>query len=280
MPDPQILLTGLALGESPRWHQGRLWIGNWGAGEVVAVDPDGRSEVMARVPSFTFCLDWLPDGSMLVTSGEQVRRLEPDGSLPTHADLAGLGCHMLNEIVVDGRGRIYVNDIGFNLMTGAPFAPGCIALLAPDGSARRVAEDLAFPNGMAITPDGGTLIVAESYQHQLTAFDIAPDGGLSSRRVWAKIPNSAPDGICLDAEGAVWYADVPNRHCLRVREAGHVLQTVPLDRGGFACMLGGADRRTLFIVAAEWNGAAGMAGAPRTGQLLTIEAPAPGAGWP
>jgi sugar lactone lactonase YvrE len=280
MSDPQILLTGLALGESPRWHQGRLWFGNWGAGEVVAVAPDGRTQVMARVPSFTFCLDWLPDGRLLVTSGEQVRRLEADASLATHADLAGLGCHMLNEIVVDGRGRIYVNDIGFNLMTGAPFAPGCIALLAPDGSARRVAEYLAFPNGMAITPDNGTLVVAESYQHRLTAFDIAPDGGLSNRRVWAKIPDSAPDGICLDAEGAVWYADVPNRHCLRVRAAGQVLQTVPLDRGGFACMLGGADRQTLFILAAEWNGAAGMAGAPRTGQLLTVEAPAPGAGWP
>ncbi len=280
MPDPHILLTGLALGESPRWHQGRLWFGNWGAGEVVATDLDGRSEVMARVPSFAFCLDWLPDGRLLVTGGGQVRRLEPDGSLAAHADLSGLGCHMLNEIVVDGRGRVYLNDIGFNLMTGAPFIPGGIVLLAPDGSARRVAEGLAFPNGMAVTPDNRTLIVGESYQHRLTAFDIAPDGGLTNRRVWAEIPNSAPDGICVDAEGAVWYADVPNRHCQRVREGGQVLQTVPLDRGGFACMLGGADRKTLFILAAEWKSAAGMGVVPRSGQLLTVEAPAPGAGWP
>jgi sugar lactone lactonase YvrE len=280
MTEARILLTGLVIGESPRWHQGRLWFANWGAGEMVAVDAGGRREVIARVPGFGSCLDWLPDGRLLVTGGGTVRRVEPDGSLAVHADLSGLGCHMLNEIVVDGRGNIYLNDIGFNLMSGAPAAPGCVVLLSPDGSARRVAEGLMFPNGMAITPDNRTLIVAESYEHRLTAFDIGPDGSLSNRRTWAEVPSSAPDGICLDAEGAVWYADVPNRHCLRVREGGQVLQSVQLDRGGFACMLGGADRRTLYILAAEWKGAAGMAGGPPSGQLLAVEAPAPGVGWP
>jgi len=143
-----------------------------------------------------------------------------------------------------------------------------------------VADGLAFPNGMAITPDNATLIVAESYAQRLTAFDLAPDGSLSNRRVWADLSDGAPDGICLDAEGAVWYADVPHQRCVRVRAGGQVLQTVNLDRGCFACMLGGPGDRTLFMLAAEWHGAAAMAGAPRTGQLLFVEAPAPGAGWP
>ena len=145
---------------------------------------------------------------------------------------------------------------------------------------RQVADGIAFPNGMVVTPDNATLIIAESYAARLTAFDIAADGGLSNRRVWADLPGSAPDGICFDAEGAVWYADVPNTRCVRVREGGEVLQTIELDRGCFACMLGGADGRTLFMVANEWRGTEDMGGGERTGQVLTVEAPAPHAGWP
>ena len=165
-------------------------------------------------------------------------------------------------------------------MAGEEFAPGTIALVTPDGAARQVADDLAFPNGMAVTPDNSTLIVAESYARRLTAFDIAADGGLSNRRVWAELDDGVPDGICLDADGAVWYGDVPNMRCVRVREGGEVLQTIELDRGCFACALGGQDRSTLFMVAAEWNGPASMIDGPRTGRLLTAPAPAPGAGWP
>ncbi len=139
---------------------------------------------------------------------------------------------------------------------------------------------LAFPNGMLVTSDNATLIVAESYAKRLSAFDIAADGSLSRRRVWADLGDGVPDGICLDAEGAVWYADVPNKRCLRVREGGKVLQRIELDRGCFACALGGADRSTLFMMATEWNGPAGMFAEPRTGQVLTVEAPAPGVGWP
>ncbi len=161
----------------------------------------------------------------------------------------------------------------------ARFARASIALVTPDGSARQVADGVAFPNGMVVTPDNSTLIVAESYGKKLTAFDIAADGSLSNGRLWADLGEGTPDGICLDADGAVWYADVPNKRCVRVREGGEVLQTVDLDRGGFACMLGGPDRRTLFIAANEWRGPDSMAGA-RDGQLLSVEAPASGVGWP
>lgn len=197
----------------------------------------------------------------------------------THADLSALSEHPWNDIVVDGRGNAYVNNIAFDF-PGGEFAPGIVALATPDGAARQVADGVAFPNGMVVTPDNATLIVAESYGHRLTAFDIAADGSLSNRRLWADLPGAAPDGICLDAEGAVWYADVPNRRCARVREGGEKLQSVPLDRGAFACALGGPDGRTLCITANEWNGPTNMTDGSRRGQVITVEAPAPGAGWP
>jgi sugar lactone lactonase YvrE len=283
--DAQVLLTGLSFGESPRWHEGRLWLADWGAGEVLAVDAAGQREVMARVDfmAFPMCIDWLPDGRLLIVAARdgKLLRQEPDGSLVTHADLTGLADKGLpwNEIVVDGRGHIYLNNQGFDF-PGAEFAPGTIALLTPDGGARQVAGGIAFPNGMAVTPDNATLIVAESYGQQLTAFDIAADGSLARRRVWADLGDGAPDGICVDQDGAVWYADVPNRRCVRVREGGEVLQVVSLDRGGFSCALGGPGRTTLFIVATEWHGTGQMGDQARTGQVLTAPAPAPGAGWP
>ena len=280
-PEVQTLLTGLAFGESPRWHEDRLWFSNWGAQEVVAVDLDGNRDVVLRMPSFPFSIDWLPDARLLITSGRDglLRRMEPGGSLVTHADLTSIAGGW-NEIVVDGRGNAYVNGGGFDLLAGEKFAPGIVALLTPDAPARQVADGIAFPNGMAVTPDNSTLIIAESYGKRLTAFDIAADGSLSNRRVWADLEGGVPDGICVDADSAVWYADVPNKRCVRVREGGEVMQTINLDRGCFACMLGGADRRTLFLMAAEWRGLAKMAGGARTGQVLTAEAPARGVGWP
>jgi sugar lactone lactonase YvrE len=280
MPEPQILMTGIAFGESPRWHDDRLWFSDWGTQELVAVDLAGESEVAARVPSSPFCIDWMPDGRLLIVSGGDGRllRREPDGSLVTHADLSHLSRYPWNEIVVDGRGNIYLNGIGFDFPAGA-FAPGIIALVAPDGSVRQVADGVAFPNGMAVLPDGATLIVAESYANRLTAFDIAADGGLSNRRVWAEVGSDHPDGICLDAEGAVWYADVGTKRCVRVREGGEVLRSIELDRGCFACMLGGMDGRTLFMLAAVFDPAAMFSG-KQTGQVLTARTPAPGAGWP
>ena len=279
----QTLLTALAFGESPRWHENRLWFSNWGMQEVVAVDLEGRSEVMVRVPAtIPFSIDLLPDGRLLVVSGSEglLLRRESDGKLVTHADMRGLSEKSWNEIVVDGRGNAYVNGAGFNLMAGEKFAPGIIALVAPDGSIRQVADGIAFPNGMAVTPDNSTLIVAESYGRKLTAFDIAEDGTLDRRRVWADLGSGVPDGICIDADLAVWYADVPNKCCVRVREGGEVLETIKLDRGCFACMLGVPDKKTLFLMAAEWHGPDKMASGARTGQVLTIRASARGAGWP
>ncbi|MFI6446702.1 SMP-30/gluconolactonase/LRE family protein [Kitasatospora sp. NPDC050543] len=286
MTEPRILLTGLVLGESPRWHQDRLWYCDWGSHELVTVDPAGQTaghrEVVAHVAAFPFCIDWLPDGRLLVLAGSDrmLLRREPDGSLVPHADLRALCDRPWNEVAVDGRGYAYVNCIGFDLMTGKEPAAGLVAVVAPDGSARRVAEDVAFPNGMAVTPDGSTLILAESYAGRLTAFDIGADGGLSGRRVWAAVDGAAPDGIALDAEGAVWYADVPNRCCVRVREGGEVLQRIELDRGCFSCALGGPDGRTLFMTAAEWNGPAAAGSGTPTGQVLTATAPAPAAARP
>jgi sugar lactone lactonase YvrE len=275
------LLTGLGFGESPRWHEGRLWFSNWGKQEVIAVDETGKSEVMARVPTtIPFSIDWLLDGRLLVVSGPEglLLRQEPDGTLVTHADLRAL-CGGCNEIVVDGRGNAYINGGGFNPIKGEKYAPGVIVLVTPDGAARKVADEIAFPNGMAVTADNKTLIIAESYGKCLTAFDIAENGDLSNRRMWASLGAGVPDGICIDAENAVWYADVPNKNCVRVREGGAILQTVQLDRGGFACMLGGADRTTLFIMTAEWHGMSKL-DAPPNGQVLSVNAPAAGAGWP
>ena len=285
MSEVRPLLDGLSFGESLRWHQDRLWLADWGAQEVVAVDDEGQAEVMARVdfPAFPMCIDWLPDGRLLIVAARDGRllRLEPDGSLVTHADLSGLvePGHPWNEIVVDGRGNAYLNNQGFDF-PGGQFAPGTIALLKPDGSVRPVAHGIAFPNGMAVTPDNSTLIVGESYGQKLTAFQIAADGSLSQRRLWADLGDGVPDGICLDAEGAIWYADVPNQQCVRVREGGQVLQTVHLDRGCFSCALGGVDRTTLFMMATQWRGTDRMTDKSRTGQLLTVPAPAAGVGWP
>jgi sugar lactone lactonase YvrE len=279
-PNLKILTSGLMFGESPRWHRGRFWVSDWAAHEINAIDPDGQREVVVREPSFPLCFDFLPDGRMVVMSGHRVLRREPDGTLVLYADLGHLSKLGWNEIVVDGRGNVYVNNPGFDLMAGAAFAPGTIALVTPDGAARQVADGVAFPNGMAVTPDNSTLIVAESYGRKLTAFDIHADGALSNRRVWADLGDGVPDGICIDADNAVWYADVPNKRCVRVREGGEVLATVNLDRGCFACMLGGADRKTLLLVATEWRGPAGLADGQRTGQVLTVAAPAPGVGWP
>ena len=278
-PVLRVVMSDLVFPESPRWHDDRLWVSDWGAHAVHALDLEGRSEVVARVDSFPMCIDHLPDGRLLVVSSADRRllRREPDGSLVTHAELASIDEHPWNDIVVDGRGNAYVNNIGFDFPAGE-FAPGVVALVTPDGAARQVAEGLAFPNGMAVAPDNASLIVAESYGQKLTAFDIASDGDLFNRRTWADVDDH-PDGICLDADGALWYADVGTKRCVRVREGGEVLTAIELDRGCFACVLGGPDRRTLFIAANEWSGSQSMAGA-RQGQVIATAVSSRGAGWP
>lgn len=255
-----MLLTGLGFGESPRWHDGRLWLANWGSGDVIAVGEDGKSEVTATIDeTLPFSIDWLPDGRLLVIRGPEAEllRQEPDGSWAMHADLSDFGS--FNELVVDPRGNAYVNG-------------RTIVLVTPQGEAREVAKDVAWGNGMAITPDNRTLIVAESHANRLTAFDIEPDGGLSHRRVWAELGEGTPDGLCLHPDGTAWYADVPNKWCQRVREGGEVLDTIPTDQGCFACELGGADGHTLFLLTAQWLGMSKMDEglAAKSGQLLAM----------
>ena len=278
MSAAEVLMEGIVLGESPRWHDGRLWFSDWGAHQVIALGPGGGHEVVATVPSIPMCIDFLPDGRLLIVDSAQRRllRRESDGSLVQHADLSGVSQKPWNDIVADDRGNAYVNTIGFDF-PGGQFAPGLIVLATPDGTVREVAGDLAFPNGMAITPDGGTLIVAESYGNRLTGYDISNDGSLGNRRVWADTPGDHPDGICLDADGAVWYADVGNRHCVRVREGGEVLGTVGWDRGAFACALSRGENPRLFVVGQLYGGS----DSPQpSGRVVAFPAPAPGAGRP
>jgi sugar lactone lactonase YvrE len=252
----RVLLGGFGMGESPRWHEGRVWFSSWGTNEIVAVDLNGNSEVIgAGGGGSGWAVNWLPDARMLVT-GSELLRVEPDGSRVRHADMDHLSPYGWSEITVDGRGNAYVNSLNFDFADftealGSGRAPGKIALVTADARAREVADDLAFPNGMAVTPDNGTLIVAESFAQRLTAFDIAADGSLSNRRVWADVTG---DGICLDAEGAIWCSAVGadgGNSVLRVREGGEVLDRISVDRPCYACMLGGEDGRTLFMVVQE-----------------------------
>jgi sugar lactone lactonase YvrE len=283
MSEPQVLLTGLGIPESPRWHEGRLWFCNWIERQVVAVDLNGTAEVITtRDPEshpMGYAIDWLPDGRLLVT-GDTLRRLEPDGSMVVHAE------QRANEIVVDGRGNIYLNGADFDFAAGAPPEPGYITLVTPDGRLRQVAGDIQFPNGMVITPDDRTLIISESFAGRLTAFDIEADGGLTNRRVFAD--GLGPDGICLDAEGAVWVS-TGGFSVVRVAPGGEVLQRVelPENRAPFAVMLGGPNRRTLFIMTAEWRPSDDhvanldrLVNGPRTGEILMLPVSVPGVGRP
>jgi sugar lactone lactonase YvrE len=285
--EPQVLMSGLRLCESPRWHGGRLWFADWLSHEIIALDLQGNHEVVAKPSTHPFCIDWLPDGRLVFTNGTEVVRMEPEGSPVTHAELGELAPYNWNEIVVDSRGNAYVNNINFDFTAEQP-RPGIIALVTPDGSVRQVADGIAFPNGMVVTPDDSMLIVAESMAGRLTAFDIEADGGLSNRRVWAE--GVWPDGICLDAEGAIWTTvGEMNEHRLgRVQEGGEVLGELiqPADPC-FACALGGEDGRTLFILTNDWRPGDGfaenmerLANGPRTGRVLTVEAPAPAAARP
>jgi sugar lactone lactonase YvrE len=271
------VLADLVMVESPRWHDDRLVFADWGTGEILALEADGTRRTLGRVPGeMPFCLDRSPDGRLLAVTQSGLKTVEADGTLAAYADLGGLSEFAWNDVVVDGRGHAYVNNINHEF--GGEFAPGFVALASPDGPPRVVAEGLAFPNGMAVSPDGSTLIVAESYGGVLSAYTIAEDGSLTDRRVWADLAGAAPDGICVDAEGAVWFAEVPGQRCVRVAEGGEVLATISARLGCFSCALGGPDRRTLYVTAAAWSEE--MTEGARTGEILAASVDVPGAGWP
>ncbi len=268
MSDLDVVADGFSYLECPRWRDGRVWVSDFYTHRVVSISPGGSPETVAEVPQQPSGLGWLPDGRMLVVSmrDRRVLRREASGQLAEHADLSQLASWHLNDMVVDAAGRAYVGNFGFDLMGGAPMRPGNIVRVDPDSSMTVVAEDMLFPNGMAITRDGRTLIAAESFGQRLTAFDIDDDGALHNRRDWARfgeVPDTddvteaiggaalVPDGICLDAEGAVWAADAIGRRVVRVQEGGAILDEISTgDLGVFACMLGGEDGTTLFACAA------------------------------
>jgi len=278
-----VLLDGLAFPEGPRWHDGRLWFSDMHSRVVLALDiASGSAESIVDVPACPSGLGWLPDGTLLVVSMEDRRLLRFDGAqLEEHADLSPWATFHCNDMVVDAHGRAYVGNFGWDLHGGGAPAPATMVRVDPDGTATPVADDLMFPNGTVITDDGRTLIVGESFGARLTAFDVdATTGALSNRRVWAQLDGGVvPDGTCLDAEGAVWLASPLTNECVRVREGGEVLQRVSFDRGAFACMLGGEDRRTLLVCTAH-ESAPEEAARLRSGRIEAVRVDVPGAGLP
>lgn len=276
----EVLLDGLTFPEGPRWHDGRLWFSDFYSQRVLAVDLAGKSETIATVPKRPSGLGWRPDGTLLIVSMLDRSLLElKAGRLHPVADLSALAGGPCNDMVVDAAGRAYVGNFGYDRHGGeAPRTTGLIRVDG-DGRATRVAEDLMFPNGMVITPDGKTMIVAETYAHRISAFAIGADGGLGARRVFAEMPGCYPDGICLDADGAIWVSDARGHEASRVFEGGRVAQRVSVgDRTVFACMLGGADRRTLFLCTSTGSG---PAMAEKTdGKIEYARVAVPGAGLP
>jgi sugar lactone lactonase YvrE len=275
-----ILVAGLTFPEAPRWRDGRLWLSDFYSHRVLAVDLAGRVETIVEVRERPSGLGWRPDGTLLVVSMLDRRLLRVDGGKTSLvAELADLATGPCNDMVVDAAGRAYVGNFGFDRHRGEPERATCLARVDPDGRVTRAADDLRFPNGTVITPDGGTLIVAETLGHRLTAFDIAADGALSNRRVLATLDGCFPDGICLDAESAVWVADARTPRVIRVRADGRVDRTLPTGQNGaFACMLGGPDRRTLFVLT---NTGSGPAMADKTdGRVEMYPVDVPGAGLP
>lgn len=286
MRQASVFAEGFTFCECPRWHDGRLWVSDFYLKQVLNVDAEGKVESFVDVPNQSAGTGWLPDGRLLVNSmlDRKVMRLDPDG-LVEHADLSDIATWHLNDMVVDGQGRAYVGNFGFDLnayaqkhgreasMTDPNLVTAALALVTPDGAARAVADGLRFPNGTIITPDGGTLVVAETMGSRLTAFDIATDGSLSNRRVWAELGGFPPDGICLDAEGAIWVANPIATECLRIAEGGAVLDRVETHEPCYACALGGPELTTLFLTT-------NARGEPRRGQIEVVEVDVPGVGSP
>jgi sugar lactone lactonase YvrE len=277
---PRVLLAGLRFPEDPRWRDGRLWFSDMHDGRVVTLDGEGHDETVLTLDDEPSGLGWLPDGRLLVVSVRERKllRREADGRLALHADLSPVLPFHANDMVVDAQGRAYVGNFGFDLNAGETPKPTTLALVYPDGRVAVAADDLAFPNGTVLTPDGRTLIVGETLAARLTAFDVAADGTLSNRRVWAQLEKAVPDGICLDAEGAIWVASPISHGCLRVREGGEILDRIDVETNAYACMLGGADRKTLFLCTAEEHDPAKTD--TRRGRIEAVQVGVPGVGLP
>ncbi|MHA1234014.1 MAG: SMP-30/gluconolactonase/LRE family protein [Promethearchaeota archaeon] len=269
----EVLLDGLKFPESPRWHDDKLWFVDMEDHKVMTVDLNGNTETILELPNSVSGLGWLPDNRLLVVSVENSRlmRLDSDGVTEV-IDLNRFGTVFLNDMIVDKKGRAYIGNFGFDYFNGKPFAPTKLILVYPNGDAKVVADNMAFPNGTVITPDDKTLIIAETFSAQLTAFNIMDDGSLTDRRVWANLKSLAPDGICLDAEGGIWLAAPGRRRVVRVLEGGQITQIVRVENDAYACMLGGPDRKTLFIATSKHTRDAG--------KIEFVKVDIPGAGLP
>jgi sugar lactone lactonase YvrE len=277
----EILLDGLAFAEGPRWRDGKLWFSDMHDQRVKTVDMGGHCDEVVYVENDPSGLGWLPDGRLLVVSMRDRRllRLDPDGHLREVADLSRVAAYHCNDMVTDAHGRSYVGNFGYDFMSGVPPRTAAVALVTPEGGVSIAADELSFPNGTVITPDGRTLIVGESFGARLTAFDIAEDGSLSNRRVWAQLEKAVPDGICLDAEGAIWVASPMSGEVLRVREGGEVTERIRVASQAIACMLGGPRRTTLFVCTSESLQAEDCR-AKRSAKIEVVEVEVPGAGLP
>jgi sugar lactone lactonase YvrE len=289
--DTRVLADGIYFGEGPRWHEGRLWFSDFYAGAVKSVSLAGDLRTEFEIDDRPSGLGWMPDGSLLLVSmtRRQVLRRRADGAVQVHADLGHIADFHCNDMVVDAQGRAYVGNFGFDLDAEmeargveavlADHATARLACVSPDGEVKVAAEDMHFPNGSVITPDGKTLIVGETLGARLTAFDIGADGALSGRRVWADIAPRVPDGICLDADGAIWVANPVAPECALIGEGGVVKETVATGDACYACMLGGDDGRTLFMLTATSSLAHEAALAPK-GKLVVATVDTPHAGLP
>ena len=275
-----VLVEGLRFPEGPRWHDGRLVFSDQHDAKVRSLTPAGELATVVDVPNRPSGLGWDPQGRMLIVSMDDRRLLRLDGDTLTEvADLSSFATWHCNDMVVDGVGRAYVGNFGFDLDSGMEPVATVLLRVDPDGSVHVVADNLQFPNGTVITPDGSMLIIGESWSGCLTAFDVAAEGSLSNRREWAKLRGAVPDGICLDAEGAIWSACPLSGRVLRVREGGEVTDVMTVDRrGAYACMLGGPRRTTLFVCTADASNPA-ETGTMR-GAIEVCEVDVPGAGLP
>jgi sugar lactone lactonase YvrE len=278
--EPQLLLDGFAFGEGLRWHEGRLWFSDFFMHRVCTVDLDGNLEVVVELDDQPSGLGWLPDGRLLVVAmlGRSVLRLEPDGTLVTHADLTGVATSDANDMVVAADGTAYVGNFGSALLSGEAPRPADLAVVHPDGTVEVAARALDFPNGSVITPDGRTLIVGESMGHRYRAFEIASDGSLDEGRVWADLGDLSPDGCSMDADEGIWFANAFTNQVIRTREGGEITDRLVIQDLAFACALGGDDGRTLFMATADGN--VFKDHAMRSGKIWTTRVDVPHAGWP